>query len=119
MPPGFVPPVPWLVPIEPMPVALFMLFGPLEAEGEPAEFCMPAPLFMPIGELPPVVVAWDGFACMAAEPGEDADPELELPAFAEPGPDEGAPAPMVWAKAGVASARTALAIRAVFMWVFL
>ena len=81
----------------PMPVALFMLFGPLAADGEPAEFCMPVPLLRLMPDALPVVVAWDGLAFMPAEPGDMVEPEVEPPALAEPGPELDAPAPMVWA----------------------
>ncbi len=95
--------------IEPMPVALFMLFGPLAAEGEPAEFCMPVPLLVPMLEARPVVVAWDGLALaalvLAGEVGVACAPMPVDPVL------------MVWARPAVAlSARAAPAIRIVFMF---
>ncbi len=104
--PGFVDPIPG--DMEPMPVALFMLFGPLAAEGEPAEFCMPTPLFVPMLEPLPVEVAWDGLALAA--------PVLagEVGVLWPPMPVE--PVPMVWAVAEVApSVKAAAAIKIVFM----
>ena len=41
--------------VGPEPVAEFMLFGPLAAEGDPAEFCMPE--FRPAADALPVEVA--------------------------------------------------------------
>ena len=102
--------------VGPMPVALFMLLGPLLAEGEPAEFCMPVPLLAPMLDALPVDVACDGFAFMAEEPGLMVEPELELPALAAPGPELDAPVPMVWADEAVAtSAKAAPAIKIDFI----
>ena len=94
--------------IEPMPVALFMLLGPLAADGEPAEFCMPVPLLGPMLDPRPVVVAWDGLALAALLPAVEVGDPCPLMLVD--------PVPMVWAKPAVAlSARAAPAIKIVFM----
>ena len=94
--------------IGPMPVALFMLFVPLTAEGEPAEFCMPVPLLVPMPEALPVVVAWDGLALAALVLAG------EVGTAWPPMPVE--PVPMVCAIADVAPSVSAVAaIRSVFI----
>ena len=91
-----------------MPVALFMLLGPLAADGEPAEFCMPVPLLVPMFDPRPVVVAWDGLALAPLVP------VVEVGEFCPPMPAD--PVPMVWAKLAVAlNARAAPAIKIIFM----
>ena len=110
MPVELVPAEPIPGDMEPMPVALFMLFGPLAAEGEPAEFCMPEPLLVPRLEPLPVLVAWEGLALAALAPAVEVG-EAGAPMLL-------APVPMVWAMPAVAlRAKAAPAIRIVFMLV--
>ena len=90
-----------------MPVELFVLFGPVAADGEPAEFCMPPP---PMPAPFWVEPAWDGLALAAEVPVEEVDgpPALGL-ILVEP-------VPIVWANPAVAlRASTAPAIIIVFM----
>jgi hypothetical protein len=98
-------------------VAPFMLLGPLAAEGEPAEFCMPPALMPPMpGSVVPapawVEPAWDGLALADEDPMEEGAEPLLDDAMPVPLP----PAPIVWAIPAVAlSASTAPAIIMVFM----
>ena len=93
-------------------VELLALLGPLAAEGEPAELCIPPefmpPMLAPLGVEP----ACEGLALAAEEPeGEGAEPLLDGLMPVPP-----APVPIVWAIPAVAlSARTAPAIIMVFM----
>ena len=102
-PPGLVDIDPGMVDVPPglTPLALFMLFGPLAADGEPAEFDMPlpeAPPYPPMADPLPPEVAWDGLALAAEAPVADVG-ELLLDA---PAPVPPAPVPMVWARPAVA-----------------
>jgi hypothetical protein len=100
--------------VGPMPVALFMLLGPLTEDGEPAELCMPEPLLRLMGDALPVVVAWDGLALAGDVIDVDGGALVEPPLM--PAPDAPAPVPMVWADAAAAvRANAALAIIRTFI----
>jgi hypothetical protein len=112
--PGVVMLLPGVVPMPVlMLVGLFMLLGPVAADGEPAELCIPPPRGMAPMPEPPEV-ACDGLAFMVVAPGAEVEPPPEPPALAEPGPELAAPAPMVWAEAAVAASAKAPAINIVF-----